>query len=266
MRSQILRSSALLSPLPPSQYTALSSHLSDSFAQGAYLKTPPKLDSSGAIIEPTGSVAPPNPLTDPGAMDGMMEGMKKQMVMMVPNFLIMGWVRGRFLSPSDSHITPLTDVRMYVTTDQLFLLWLHLPQAPVPAHPRLQVDASAGYRHPRHGCPLGLGALVVFPQPLRSQRSVHLCLTSYASPLLTIQILPGVFRLLLSSPQDIQQDPTSTQSLAQLSGALPPGAPPMQPDATKMFKAELENLEFAAMGFRWAGETVEQRVRMKWAL
>lgn len=25
-------------------------------------------------------------------MEGMMEGMKKQVVMMVPNFLIMGWV------------------------------------------------------------------------------------------------------------------------------------------------------------------------------
>lgn len=43
------------------------------------------------MIEPE-KAAPPNPLTDPSAMDGMMEGMKKQVVMMVPNFAIMAWV------------------------------------------------------------------------------------------------------------------------------------------------------------------------------
>jgi hypothetical protein len=35
---------------------------------------------------------PPNPLSDPAAMDGMMAGMKTQMVMMVPQMVIMGWV------------------------------------------------------------------------------------------------------------------------------------------------------------------------------
>ncbi|KAF8338907.1 integral membrane protein DUF106-domain-containing protein [Cantharellus anzutake] len=35
---------------------------------------------------------PPNPFADPGAMDGMVEGLKKQMVMMMPQMLIMGWI------------------------------------------------------------------------------------------------------------------------------------------------------------------------------
>lgn len=33
-----------------------------------------------------------NPLADPNAMEGLMDNMKKQMVMMVPQMVIMGWV------------------------------------------------------------------------------------------------------------------------------------------------------------------------------
>ncbi|KAI0306976.1 integral membrane protein DUF106-domain-containing protein [Multifurca ochricompacta] len=36
--------------------------------------------------------APPNPLSDPAAMDGMMAGMRTQMVMMVPQMIVMGWI------------------------------------------------------------------------------------------------------------------------------------------------------------------------------
>lgn len=35
---------------------------------------------------------PSNPLTNPEQMEGMMDGMKKQMVMMVPQMVIMGWI------------------------------------------------------------------------------------------------------------------------------------------------------------------------------
>ena len=83
-RSQILRATAAHSPIPPLFYMSISQHLSDAFAAGTYLKDgPPKGDS------PT---TPPNPLTDPAAMDGMMSGMKTQMVMMVPQMIIMGWI------------------------------------------------------------------------------------------------------------------------------------------------------------------------------
>lgn len=35
---------------------------------------------------------PPNPMGDPAQMDVMMEGMKKNMAMMVPQMVMMGWV------------------------------------------------------------------------------------------------------------------------------------------------------------------------------
>lgn len=62
----------------------MSSYLSSSFESGAYLK-----DGSSASDEAS---RPPNPLTDPGAMDGMMAGMKTQAVMMVPQMVLMGWI------------------------------------------------------------------------------------------------------------------------------------------------------------------------------
>ena len=84
VRSQILRATAASSPVPPTFYKSISQSLSQAYADGTFLKDgPPKGDD-----KPT----PPNPLSDPNAMDGMMAGMKTQMVMMVPQMIIMGWI------------------------------------------------------------------------------------------------------------------------------------------------------------------------------
>ncbi|KAL6309718.1 transmembrane protein [Sparassis latifolia] len=84
-RSQILRTTSANSPIPPTYYHSISQHLSQAFEDGTYLKDgPPKSDSAAP--------APPNPLTDPAMMDGMMSAMKTQMVMMVPQMVIMGWI------------------------------------------------------------------------------------------------------------------------------------------------------------------------------
>jgi len=84
-RSQILRATAANSPIPPIYYKAISKHLSTAYEEGTYLKDgPPKKGDAPS--------APPNPLSDPAAMDGMMAGMKTQMVMMVPQMVIMGWI------------------------------------------------------------------------------------------------------------------------------------------------------------------------------
>ncbi|KAJ7591188.1 integral membrane protein DUF106-domain-containing protein [Mycena floridula] len=84
IRSQILRATSANSLIPPVYYKSISQHLSDAFEAGTFLKDgPPKGDAP---------VAPPNPITDPAAMDGMMSGMKTQMVMMVPQMVIMGWI------------------------------------------------------------------------------------------------------------------------------------------------------------------------------
>jgi hypothetical protein len=70
--------------VPPPFYKLVSQHLSEAFVAGTYLKDgPPKGDTPAP---------PPNPLSDPAAMDGMMAGMKTQVVMMVPQMVIMGWI------------------------------------------------------------------------------------------------------------------------------------------------------------------------------
>jgi hypothetical protein len=85
LRSQILRATSTNSPLPPIAYRSISQHLSQAFSDGTFLKDgPPKPDDK--------SMGPPNPLTDPTQMEGMMDGMKQQFVMMVPQMVIMGWI------------------------------------------------------------------------------------------------------------------------------------------------------------------------------
>ncbi|KAI1094200.1 transmembrane protein [Rostrohypoxylon terebratum] len=60
-------------------------YLINAYESGAFLKDP---DRRGQ--------PPPNPMTDPGAMDGMMGMMKNNMAMMIPNTLIMSWINAFF--------------------------------------------------------------------------------------------------------------------------------------------------------------------------
>ncbi|KAJ7283765.1 integral membrane protein DUF106-domain-containing protein [Mycena rebaudengoi] len=83
-RSQVLRSTCGNSPIPPTYYQSISRHLSEAFEAGTYLKAGPPREGDAP--------KPPNPMSDPAAMDGMMAGMKTQMVMMVPQMVIMGWI------------------------------------------------------------------------------------------------------------------------------------------------------------------------------
>lgn len=94
LRSQILRESAPYSPVPPAYFHALASHLSTAFAAGTYLKDGPPSSSGSSAGSANGNApqAPPNPLSDPRAMDGMLSGLKTQGVMMVPQMLLMGWI------------------------------------------------------------------------------------------------------------------------------------------------------------------------------
>jgi ER membrane protein complex subunit 3 len=85
LRSQVLRATSANSPLPPSFYESISQHLFQAFQDGIYLKDGPPKDGDAPST-------PPNPLSDPNAMDGMMSGMKTQMVMMIPQMVIMGWI------------------------------------------------------------------------------------------------------------------------------------------------------------------------------
>lgn len=59
--------------------------LAAGYESGEFLKDP---DNKGK--------PPANPLTDPGAMDGMMGMMKNNMAMIIPNTLIMSWINAFF--------------------------------------------------------------------------------------------------------------------------------------------------------------------------
>ena len=84
VRSNILRATSTNSPIPFTFYQTISQNLSKAFAEGTYLKDGPPKQGENA--------PPPNPLSDPAAMDGMMAGMRTQMVMMVPQMIVMGWI------------------------------------------------------------------------------------------------------------------------------------------------------------------------------
>ncbi|OTB19608.1 hypothetical protein K445DRAFT_146835 [Daldinia sp. EC12] len=60
-------------------------YLTNAYESGAFLKDPERRGQP-----------PPNPMTDPGAMDGMMGMMKNNMAMMIPNTLIMSWINAFF--------------------------------------------------------------------------------------------------------------------------------------------------------------------------
>ncbi|TRM67958.1 integral membrane protein DUF106-domain-containing protein [Schizophyllum amplum] len=85
VRAGALRQTAQHSPLPPAFFLPMARQLATNLEEGTFLKEKPKDTTQG----PT---APPNPLSDPAAMEGMMSGMKTQMVMMVPQMVIMGWI------------------------------------------------------------------------------------------------------------------------------------------------------------------------------
>ncbi|KAJ3147260.1 ER membrane complex subunit 3 [Irineochytrium annulatum] len=79
MRSRLLRGDGNIE-IPSSGFTNRRAFLSLAFEENQYLKNP---ESAGA---------PANPMTDPGSMDMMMDGMKKNMAMIIPQTLIMSWI------------------------------------------------------------------------------------------------------------------------------------------------------------------------------
>ena len=73
LRGGALRQTAQHSPLPPAYFLPLARQLATNLEEGTFLKDKPKDATQGPS-------APPNPLSDPAAMEGMMSGMKTQMV------------------------------------------------------------------------------------------------------------------------------------------------------------------------------------------
>ncbi|PWZ03864.1 transmembrane protein [Testicularia cyperi] len=68
--------------LPPSSFLTRKAFLTEALANGTYLQPKAQEEKEG----------PKNPFEPAGGMDNMMDGMKKQMVMMIPQTIIMGWI------------------------------------------------------------------------------------------------------------------------------------------------------------------------------
>ncbi|TIA74421.1 hypothetical protein E3P92_01281 [Wallemia ichthyophaga] len=86
MRSAMLRKNGGV--LTPTAFFKRKQFLIEAFKQGSYLKQAPPKEGE--------QQHPPNPLNDPEQMDSMMDGMKKQMVMFIPQTVIMGWINSFF--------------------------------------------------------------------------------------------------------------------------------------------------------------------------
>ncbi|KAL1879122.1 hypothetical protein VTK73DRAFT_7241 [Phialemonium thermophilum] len=71
--------------LSKSSFNSRRDFLITAYESGAFLKEPERRGQ-----------APPNPMSDPSSMEGMMGMMKNQMAMIIPNTLIMSWISAFF--------------------------------------------------------------------------------------------------------------------------------------------------------------------------
>lgn len=71
--------------LTPEGFTSRKENLISAYQSGAFLKDP---ENRGQ--------PPANPMSDPAAMEGMMGMMKGNMMMMIPQTLIMSWINAFF--------------------------------------------------------------------------------------------------------------------------------------------------------------------------
>lgn len=166
LKSQLLRSSAPLSTIPPAAFNAMSTALSVALRSGAYVKV--------AAVEETEktSAAAVNPLMDPSQMDGMMDGLKKQAVMMVPNMVIMQWINTFFSGfvLSKSFVRGRSSVPIMLSQSAIIL---RDSQASFPPHIRIQGDAAKGYRHAGYGREIRLGVVLVLFELVWSERALQ---------------------------------------------------------------------------------------------
>ncbi|KAJ3188769.1 ER membrane complex subunit 3 [Gaertneriomyces sp. JEL0708] len=81
----LLRARTLRSPvgflIPYQSFVARRTFLASAFEKGAYLKNPQAANQGAA-----------NPMGDPAAMEGMMDMLKKNVAMIIPQTLIMSWI------------------------------------------------------------------------------------------------------------------------------------------------------------------------------
>ena len=136
VRSQVLQANYFV--LPPSAFLARRQALADALSDGSYLAANADEEKKRKAGEEEDD-APKNPLEGAG-MDTMLDQVKKQMVMMVPQTVIMGWINFFFSGFVASGYSS-SSARSHVLTP-LFLL-VGRSQAPVPVDAALQGHATS---------------------------------------------------------------------------------------------------------------------------
>ena len=144
VRGISLRSHAHL--LSPAAFQARKAYLVSAYQDGAFLADP----------EARGKPRP-NPMADPAAMEGMMGAMKGNVVMMVPQTLIMGWINAFFsgfvIRGSPIALSPVQKPRR---SDMASKTAFSIDTA-------VQVNAAVRRRHARPRRALGVKPILVFP-------------------------------------------------------------------------------------------------------
>ncbi|KAI8147735.1 integral membrane protein DUF106-domain-containing protein [Fennellomyces sp. T-0311] len=192
--------------VPAHAFSSRKISLADAYEDGRYLKNPPGKEGAQAT--------PPNPMTDPDMMEGMMEGMKKQLTNMVPQMLIMGWIN-------------------------FFFKGFVVIKLPFPLTPRFKSMLQSGV----------------------DTRDMDVTWVSSLSwYFLNLFGLGSVFALILGDNNAAGVDMAAMSSMP---GAMPgAGQPGQQPDFSKLFLAEKENLLITS--HQWDLEDVEVRLLRKY--
>ncbi|KAM0793589.1 hypothetical protein ACM66B_001023 [Microbotryomycetes sp. NB124-2] len=226
-RGALLRNNA--SHLDPNAFAAFKQHLQQAYANGSFLQEPPKKEG-----QEQSKPAPPNPLADPKAMDGMMDMFKKQAVGFLPQTLLMYYI-------------------------SYFFNGFVLTRLPFPLTVRFKAMLQRGIDTPDMDaswvssvswyflCLFGLTPIyrLLLGQDNAADDSLN-----------PMQSIPGQPSQQPSQQQTLQSPLHSFNWSNQPQPPQMPGQP--SPDFTKLFKQESENLDL--VGYEWVGDNVEQRV------
>ncbi|KAM0793590.1 hypothetical protein ACM66B_001023 [Microbotryomycetes sp. NB124-2] len=256
-RGALLRNNA--SHLDPNAFAAFKQHLQQAYANGSFLQEPPKKEG-----QEQSKPAPPNPLADPKAMDGMMDMFKKQAVGFLPQTLLMYYIsyffNGFVLSTStfSSSSSAPDDVFQELTgPSRTRTFWA--ARLPFPLTVRFKAMLQRGIDTPDMDaswvssvswyflCLFGLTPIyrLLLGQDNAADDSLN-----------PMQSIPGQPSQQPSQQQTLQSPLHSFNWSNQPQPPQMPGQP--SPDFTKLFKQESENLDL--VGYEWVGDNVEQRV------
>jgi ER membrane protein complex subunit 3 len=128
-----------LALIPPAAIAARQAYLSHAVGQGHFLKVP--------VVE---GQLPPNPMMDPAGMEAMMGMLKNNMMMIIPQTIIMSWITAFFSGFVISTCACLLVSSLLQSTHGSRAHGLTMqtkPSSPpaIPPHPALQGHAAARY-------------------------------------------------------------------------------------------------------------------------